>query len=50
MSDRFDLGSAWSCARVLRASGSTKRKPFWYSGLVVGVIGFGVAMSAYLLH
>jgi hypothetical protein len=52
MSNRFDLGELGVELALVFCSLAvlTKRKPFWYSGMLVGVVGFGVAMSAYLLH
>jgi hypothetical protein len=51
MSNRFDLGELGVELALVFCSLAvlTKRKPFWYSGVVVGVIGFAVAMSAYVI-
>jgi len=28
----------------------TRRKGFWYSGMVIGVVGFFVGISGFLVH
>jgi len=28
----------------------TKRKAFWYSGIAIGVVGFVVGLSGFLVH
>ena len=50
--DRFDLGEVLLeiglviCSLTLLA----KKKIFWFGGILVGAIGFAVAMTGFLLH
>jgi hypothetical protein len=50
--DRFDLGEVLLeiglviCSLTLLA----KKKVFWFGGVLVGAIGFAVAMTGFLLH
>ena len=50
--DRFDLGEVLLeiglviCSLTLLA----KRKVFWFGGILVAMIGFGVAISGFLMH
>jgi Domain of unknown function (DUF4337) len=49
MGVRFDLGELGIEMALVFCSLAvlTKRKEFWFSGITVGLLGFGVALSAY---
>jgi uncharacterized protein DUF4337 len=50
--DRFDAGEVILDIALIICSLTllTRRKPFWYSGMVIGVVGFFVALSGFLIH
>jgi len=50
--DRFDLGELGVELALVLCSIAvlTKNVGFWYSAMVIGVIGFGLGMSAFLVH
>jgi hypothetical protein len=51
-SNRFDLGELGVEMALVLCSVAllTKRRPFWYAGMVIGVIGFAWAMTGFLPH
>ena len=52
LSARLDLGELGVEMALVLCSLAvlTKRTPFWMAGIVIGLIGFVVAMSGYILH
>src|SRR5580704_5911759 len=50
--DRFDAGEVVLDIALIICSLTllTRRKAFWYSGMVIGVVGFFVALSGFLIH
>jgi len=50
--DRFDLGEALLEIALVITSITllTRRRAFWYSGIVVGALGAAAAASAFLVH
>jgi hypothetical protein len=50
--NRFDLGEGCLEAALVIASLTilTRRRLFWYAGVVVGLLGVGVALSGFLVH
>ena len=50
--NRFDLGEVFLEAAIVIASLTllTKRRGFWYLGVVMGVAGVGIALTGFLVH
>jgi hypothetical protein len=50
--DRFDAGEVILDIALIICSLTllTKIKAFWYSGIAIGVVGFFVALSGFLIH
>jgi hypothetical protein len=50
--DRFDAGEVVLDIALIICSLTllTKIKAFWYSGIAIGVVGFFVALSGFLIH
>jgi hypothetical protein len=50
--DRFDAGEVILEIALIICSLTllTKRKAFWYSGIAIGVVGFFVGLSGFLVH
>lgn len=50
--DRFDFGEAMLEVALVITSITllTRRKPFWYAGIVFGAMGLIVALTAFLIH
>jgi hypothetical protein len=50
--DRFDAGEVILDIALIICSLTllTRRKGFWYSGMVIGVVGFFVGISGFLVH
>jgi len=50
--NRFDLGEVFLEAAIVIASLTllTKRRWFWQLGILMGVVGLGVAMTGFLVH
>lgn len=50
--DRFDAGEVVLDIALIICSLTllTRRKAFWYSGMVIGVVGFFIAVSGFLIH
>lgn len=50
--DRFDAGEVVLDIALIICSLTllTKRKAFWYSGMVIGVVGFFISLSGFLIH
>jgi uncharacterized protein DUF4337 len=50
--DRFDAGEVILDIALIICSLTllTRIKAFWYSGMVIGVVGFFVAISGFLIH
>jgi hypothetical protein len=50
--DRFDAGEVVLDIALIICSLTllTKRMGFWYSGIAIGVVGFFVALSGFLIH
>ncbi|HTB91255.1 MAG TPA: DUF4337 domain-containing protein [Candidatus Sulfotelmatobacter sp.] len=50
--DRFDAGEVILEVALIICSLTllTRRKGFWYSGMVIGVLGFFVGITAFLVH
>jgi hypothetical protein len=50
--DRYDAGEVILEIALIICSLTllTKRKAFWYSGIVIGVVGFFVGLSGFLVH
>jgi uncharacterized protein DUF4337 len=50
--DRFDAGEVVLDIALIICSLTllTKRKAFWYSGMVIGVVGFFIALSGFLIR
>ena len=50
--DRFDSGEVILDIALIICSLTllTRRKGFWYSGMVIGVVGFFVGISGFLVH
>jgi Domain of unknown function (DUF4337) len=50
--DRFDAGEVVLDIALIICSLTllTKRKGFWYSGMVIGVAGFFIGLSGFLVH
>jgi len=50
--DRFDAGEVVLDIALIICSLTllTKRKAFWYSGMVIGVVGFFISLSGFLIR
>jgi hypothetical protein len=50
--DHFDAGEVVLEIALIICSLTllTRRKAFWYSGMAIGVIGFFVGLSGFLIH
>jgi Domain of unknown function (DUF4337) len=50
--DRFDAGEVVLDIALIICSLTllTRRKAFWYSGMVIGVVGFFIGLSGFLIH
>jgi hypothetical protein len=50
--NRFDLGEVCLEAALVIASMTliTRRRPFWYGGIALAVVGLGVAATGFLVH
>jgi hypothetical protein len=50
--DRFDAGEVVLDIALIICSLTllTKRKAFWHSGMVIGVVGFFIGLSGFLIH